>query len=175
MEHKAFWDFGLGMLLYRGLFVLFGFSLGWLLWRNNQSERESRSLIAAIQKLQSDIGPVTVIIHAQTQVLLTRSGTPLPQEIEVIVRSIHEQSLKLQSIAKDSTALLTYRKPRLANADSRSVSRCRVLGPLMRRTYGAQRSLAFYLMFRIEESRSARSQWFTIGTAPCAVMKTQSA
>jgi len=118
-QHKAFWDFGLGMALYRGLFVLFGFILGWLLWRNNQSERESRSLIAAMQKLQGDIGPATVIIHAQIQLLLTRSGTPLPQEIEVIVRSIHEQSLKLQSIAKDSTALLTYRKPRLAKADSR--------------------------------------------------------
>ena len=118
-QHTAFLDFGLGMLLYRGLFVLFGFILGWLLWRNNQSERESRSLITAMEKLQSDIGPVTVIIHAQTQLLLTRSGTPLPPEIEVIVRSIHEQSLKLQSIAKDSAALLTYRKPRLAEADTR--------------------------------------------------------
>ena len=118
-QHTAFWDFGLGMLLYRGLFVLFGFILGWLLWRNNQSERESRSLITAMEKLQSDIGPVTVIIHAQTQLLLTRSGTPLPPEIEVIVRSIHEQSLKLQSIAKDSAALLTYRNPRLAEADTR--------------------------------------------------------
>jgi hypothetical protein len=115
-QHTAFWDFGLGMLLYRGLFVLFGFILGWLLWRNNQSERESRSLITAMEKLQSDIGPVTVIIHAQTQLLLTRSGTPLPPEIELVVRSIHEQSLKLQSIAKDSTALLTQRKPRLADS-----------------------------------------------------------
>ena len=118
-EHKAFWDFGLGMLLYRGLFVLYGFILGWLLWRNNQSERESRSLIAAMQKLQSDIGPAAVVIHAQTQLLLARSGTPLPPEIEVIVRSIYEQSLRLQSIAKDSSALLKYRKPRLAEADSR--------------------------------------------------------
>ena len=119
-QHTAFWNFGLGMFLYRGLFVIYGFILGWLLWHNNQSERESRSLIAAMEKLQSDIGPVTVIIHAQTQLLLTRSGTPLPPETEVVVRSIHEESLKLQSIAKDSTALLTYRNPRLAEAaDSR--------------------------------------------------------
>ena len=115
-QHTAFWNFGLGMFLYRGLFVLYGFILGWLLWRNNQSERESRSLIAAMEKLQSDIGPATVIIHAQTQLLLTRSGTPLPPEIELVVRSIHEQSLKLQSIAKDSTALLTQRKPRMADS-----------------------------------------------------------
>lgn len=113
MEHKAFWDFGLGMVLYRGLFILFGFILGWLLWRNNQSEREFRSVIAAIQKLQHDFGAPTVIIHAQTQLLLAKSGNPLPPEIEAIVRSIHEQSLKLQALAKDSTALLTYRKPRL--------------------------------------------------------------
>lgn len=115
-QHKAFWDFSFGMLLYRSVFVLFGLALGWLLWRTNQSERESRSLIAAVQKLQSDVGPPTVIIHAQTQLLLTKSGAPLPPDVEVIVRSIHEQSMKLQSIAKDSTALLTYRKPRLAVA-----------------------------------------------------------
>ena len=112
-EQKAFWDFGSGMLLYRGLFILFGFLLGWLLWRNNQSEREFRSLIAAIQKLQSEVGPPTVIIHAQAQLLLTKPAAPLPPELEVIVRSIHEQSLKLQSVAKDSTALLTSAKPRL--------------------------------------------------------------
>ena len=88
-EHKAFGDFGLGMLLYRGLFILFGFTLGWLLWRNNKSEREFRSLIAAIQKFQSDIGPPLVIIHAQTQLLLTKPGAPLPPDIEVMVRSIH--------------------------------------------------------------------------------------
>jgi hypothetical protein len=113
VEHKAFWDFSLGMFLYRALFVLFGFILGWLLWRNNQSERESRSLMAEIQKLQSDIGPPAVIIHAQTQLLLTKSDPPLLPEKELIVRSIHEQSLKLQSIVKDSSALLTYGKPRL--------------------------------------------------------------
>ena len=115
-EHKAFWDFGLGMVLYRGLFVLFGFLLGWLLWRNNQSERELRSVITATQKLQGDFGPPTVIIHAQTQLLLTKLGNPLPPEIEMIVRSIHEQTLKLQALAKDSSALLTYRKPRLGRS-----------------------------------------------------------
>lgn len=113
-EHRAFWHFGLGMLLYRSLFVLFGFMLGWLLWRNSQSERESRSLTAAIQKLQHDIGPPAVIIHAQTQLLLTKPGASLPPDVEVIVRSIHEQSLRLQSITKDSNALLAYPKARLA-------------------------------------------------------------
>src|SRR5215831_15091664 len=117
-EHKAFWDFSAGMLLYRGLFILFGFLLGWLLWRNNQSERESRSLIAGMQKLQSEIGPPTVIIHAQTQLLLTKPGAPLPPELEVIVRSIHDQSLKLQSVAKDSATLLTYRNARLGQSPS---------------------------------------------------------
>ena len=109
-QHRAFWDFGLGMLLYRAVFVLFGVLLGWLLWRNNQSERESRSLIETVQKLQANIGPPTVIIHAQTQLLLTKSGVAVSPEIEGIVRSIHEQSMTLQSIAKDSAALLTHRK-----------------------------------------------------------------
>lgn len=113
MEHKAFWDFSLGMVLYRGLFVLFGLILGWLLWRNNQSERQFRSLTEAVEKLQHDLGPPTVIIHAQTQLLLTKLGSPLPPETEAIVRSIHEQSLKLQSITKDSNVLLAYPKVRL--------------------------------------------------------------
>jgi|SRR6516162_8976529 hypothetical protein len=109
-QHRAFWDFGLGMLLYRAVFVLFGLLLGWLLWRNNQNERESRSLIETVQKIQVNIGPPSVIIHAQTQFLLTKSGVALSPEIEGIVRSIHDQSMKLQSIAKDSAALLTHRK-----------------------------------------------------------------
>ena len=109
-QHRAFWDFGVGMLLYRAVFVVFGLLLGWLLWRNNQSERESRSLIETVQKLQANIGPPTVIIHAQTQLLLTKSGVARSPEIEGIVRSIHEQSMNLQLIAKDSTALLTHRK-----------------------------------------------------------------
>lgn len=121
-EHKAFWDFGFGMLLYRTIFILFGFLLGWLLWRNNQSEREFRSLISAMQQLQNDIGPPTVIIHAQTQLLLTKPGAPLPPDVEVIVRSIHEQSLKLQSIAKDSTSLMTYRRPRFGQLQDESAS-----------------------------------------------------
>lgn len=106
-QNTSFWDVGLGMLLYRALFVLFGLILGWLLWRANQSERESRSLFLALQQLQHDIGPPAVIIHSQTQLLLTKPEAPLPPKMEAIIRSIHEQSLKLQSIAKDSSALLT--------------------------------------------------------------------
>ena len=109
-QNTSFWDFGLGMLLYRALFVLFGLILGWLLWRANQSERESRSLALALQQLQHDIGPPAVMIHSQTQLLLTKPDAPLSPKIEAIVRSIHEQSLKLQSITKDSTALLTSPK-----------------------------------------------------------------
>ena len=112
-ENRAFWDFGLGMLLYRALFILFGLILGWLLWRANQSERESRSLTAALEQLQHDIGPPAVIIHAQTQLLLTKSDPPLSPQTEAIVRSIHEQSLKMQSIAKDSAALLASPGARL--------------------------------------------------------------
>jgi hypothetical protein len=112
-QHRAFWDFGLGMLLYRGLFVLFGFILGWLLWRNNQNEREFRSLTATLQKFQREIGPPALIIHAQTQLLLAKPGAPLPPDIEERVRSIHEQSLKLQSIIKDSDAVLAYPQAQL--------------------------------------------------------------
>ena len=117
-QQRAFWDFDLGMTLYRALFVVFGFFLGWLLWRNNQSERELRSLIAAVQKLQANIEPPTLIIHTQTHLLLTKSGIALPPEIEVIIRSIYEQSSKLQSIARDGTALLAHPKTRLGQVSN---------------------------------------------------------
>jgi len=102
MEGKPFWTVSAAMLLYRLLFLLFGFILGWLLWRKNQREREFRHLLAAFEKLRQEIGAPCVVIHAQTQLLLARPNSSLPPDIEVLVRSIYEQSQKLQSLTKDS-------------------------------------------------------------------------
>lgn len=99
-QNTAFWDFSLGMALYRLCFVVFGFVLGWLLWKKNESERGFRVLQDQLQQLQKEIsGPVTVI-HLQTQMLLGGSGQ-LPADVQSLVRTIYEQSQKLQSINRE--------------------------------------------------------------------------
>jgi hypothetical protein len=100
MQDKPFWDVSVGMTLYRMLFVLFGCVLGWLLWRKNQRERQFRSLLADMKKLCSEIGPPTVMIHAQTQSLLAKPGLRLPPDAETMIRAIYQESQKLQSIAR---------------------------------------------------------------------------
>jgi hypothetical protein len=100
-QDKSFWDVSVGMTLYRFCFVIFGFVLGWLLWRKNESERGVRLLEDQLQRLQKDIGAPITMIHAQTQLLLGRSGLQLSPEVQSGIRIIYEQSQKLQSINRE--------------------------------------------------------------------------
>jgi hypothetical protein len=106
LQNKPFWDVSLGMTLYRMLFVLFGYILGWLLWRKNQREREFRSLLASMEKLCHEIGPPAVVIHAQTQSLLAKPGLHLPPDAETMVRVIYDESQKLQSVVREHSGQL---------------------------------------------------------------------
>ena len=100
-QDKSFWDFSLGMTLYRFFFVIFGFVLGWLLWRKNESERGFRLLQDQLQRLQREIGAPITLIHVQTQLLLGGPGPQLPPEVQSVIRVIYEQSQKLQSINRE--------------------------------------------------------------------------
>ena len=86
------------MLLYRILFLAFGVALGLLLWKKNQRERESRHLAEALDKLGREITAPAIIIHTQAQLLLTREHPALLPETESAVRTIYEQSTRLQSL-----------------------------------------------------------------------------
>jgi hypothetical protein len=101
-QGKSFWDVSLGMTLYRSCFVIFGFVLGWLLWRKNESERGCRLLQDQFQGLQKEMDAPITVIHAQTQLLLGRSGLQLHAEAQSAIRIIYEQSQKLQSIYRDN-------------------------------------------------------------------------
>jgi hypothetical protein len=96
MQDKSFWDVSLGMTLYRFSFVIFGFVLGWLLWRKNESERGFRSLQDQFQRVQKEIDAPITVIHAQTQLLLGRPALQLPTEVQSAVRIIYEQSQKFR-------------------------------------------------------------------------------
>jgi hypothetical protein len=100
-QDKSFWDVSIGMTLYRFCFVIFGFGLGWLLWRKNESERGFRLLQDRLQRLQKEIGAPITVIHAQTQLLLGGSGLQLSPEVQSVIRIIYEQSQKLQSINRE--------------------------------------------------------------------------
>jgi len=86
------------MLFYRILFLALGVALGLLLWKKNQRERESRHLAEALDKLGREITAPAIIIHTQAQLLLTREHPALPPETESAVRTIYEQSRRLQSL-----------------------------------------------------------------------------
>ena len=88
----------IGMLFYRVLFLIFGAALGLLLWKKNQRERESRHLTEALDKLGREITAPAIVIHTQAQLLLTRAHPALPAEAESAVRTIYEQSTRLQSL-----------------------------------------------------------------------------
>ena len=100
-QGRSFWDFSIGMTLYRSCFVIFGFVLGWLLWRKNESERGCRLLQDHFQKLQKEIGAPITLIYAQTQLLLGGTGRQLSPEVQSVIRIIYEQSQKLQSINRE--------------------------------------------------------------------------
>ena len=69
----------MGMLFYRILFLAFGVALGFLLWKTNKRERESRNLAEALEKLGREIAAPSIIIHTQAQLLLTREHPALLQ------------------------------------------------------------------------------------------------
>ena len=104
VQEKPFLDVPIFMILYRFLFILFGLLLGWLLWRKNTSEREFRSLQDEVQELRHRIGAPTTVIHTQAQLLLGRDAAQLSPQVQSVVRTIYEQSQKLQSIERERVA-----------------------------------------------------------------------
>jgi hypothetical protein len=101
-QDKSFWDVSMGMTLYRLCFVIFGFILGWLLWRKNESERGFRLMQDQLQRLHKEIGAPATVIHAQTQLLLGASELQFSPEVQSVIRIIYEQSQKLQSINREA-------------------------------------------------------------------------
>lgn len=110
-QGMPFWDFSVGMTLYRFCFVIFGLVMGWLLWRKNESERGVRLLQDQLQTLQKEIGAPITMIHVEAQLLLGGSRLQLSPEIQSVIRIIYEQSQKLQSIYREKLANLNLGQP----------------------------------------------------------------
>lgn len=93
-----------GMMLYRLLFLFFGILIGWLLWRNNQREREVRTLLERLRRFHQEYEAEAVVLHTSLQVLLTKNLN-LSAEAESLVRSAYEKSRELQSLARQRPVL----------------------------------------------------------------------
>jgi hypothetical protein len=88
-----------GMILYRILFVLYGLLIGWLLWKNNQRERDVRQLMERLHGFHQQYEALAVVLHSDLQVLLTRNLN-LPPEDEAVLRNTYEKSRELQTVAR---------------------------------------------------------------------------
>jgi len=87
-----------GMIFYRLLFVVFGLLLGWLLWRNNNREREVRKLMQDVRHFHQEYEARAVVLHTTLQVLLTKDQ--LPPEAESLLRTAYEKSRDLQALTR---------------------------------------------------------------------------
>jgi H+/Cl- antiporter ClcA len=92
------------MMLYRLLFIIFGMLIGWLLWRNNQREREVRSMMDALRHFHQEYEARAVVLHTSLQTLLTKD-LHLSPETEDLIRNVYEKSRELQSLAKERPVL----------------------------------------------------------------------
>ena len=109
MEQQGFWSELLrpqpAMAAYRGLFIVFGLALGWLLWRKNRVERDFRSLLEAVEQSRRGISAPALLIHTKLQLLLTRGDLHLPPEAEEMVRFAYERSREISALAQEKLPL----------------------------------------------------------------------
>ncbi|MBV9072659.1 MAG: hypothetical protein JOZ10_03425 [Acidobacteria bacterium] len=88
-----------GMILYRGLFVLFGLLLGWLLWKNHKRERDLRHLKEEVYRLGHEYDAYALVLHTNLQLLLTKN-LQIPADAESLLRSTYDKSRELQALTK---------------------------------------------------------------------------
>lgn len=87
------------MMLYRFSFLFFGILIGWLLWRNNQRERDVRKLMEDLRHFHQEYEAHAVVLHTNLQMLLTKNLN-LPPEVESQIRMAYEKSRDLQSLVR---------------------------------------------------------------------------
>ena len=89
-----------GMIFYRFIFVLLGLLLGWLLWRGNRAERESRQLKETLRSVQQQCGTQGLLIGASLQKVLTRPDPGLSDEAQRLLQEAYQRSREFQAIAE---------------------------------------------------------------------------
>ena len=88
------------LMLYRLLFILLGFFIGWLLWRNNKREREFRALAQQVRHFYQAYEALALVLHTNLQLVLTKN-LQLSSEDEALLRAVYEKSRDLQALVKE--------------------------------------------------------------------------
>ena len=104
IEGRNFWAELIGnptMLLYRALFLIFGFILGYLLWQRNKRERDFRHLTETLDRFHQEYGRNVILMHAKLQVILTQENLHLSREAEELIQFVYQRSQELQALAKE--------------------------------------------------------------------------
>ncbi|HWC20288.1 MAG TPA: hypothetical protein VG498_24950 [Terriglobales bacterium] len=92
------------MMLYRLLFVLLGWFIGWLLWRKNTRERRFRDLLEQMRRFHHEYEAQAIVLHTNLQLLLTKN-LQLPTEDGALLRATYEKSRDLQALTKQRPEL----------------------------------------------------------------------
>ena len=87
------------MMFYRGIFVVLGGGLGWLLWQRNRREREFRRLSETLNKIQQDCSGLGILLSSKMQVILTRDDLHLSEEAHRLVHEAYQLCHELQKFA----------------------------------------------------------------------------
>ena len=88
------------MDLYRLIFVVGGFAIGFLLWQRNKAARDFDRLRDSFNQLRHECEKRSLLVHASLQVLLTRTDFHLPAEAEQLVRRAYDCSNELQTLVR---------------------------------------------------------------------------
>jgi len=91
---------GLAVAVFRGLFIIFGMALGWVLWRKNKVERDFRNLLETVEQFRRDISAPALLVHTKLEQLLARSDCALSPEAEKAVRYAYEKSREIGRLAE---------------------------------------------------------------------------
>jgi hypothetical protein len=91
------------MMFYRGIFVVLGAGLGWLLWQRNRREREFRRLNDKLHQLQQDYGRLGLLLSSKLQTVLTRDDLRLSEEARRSVQEAYQLCHQLQEFTAGAT------------------------------------------------------------------------
>lgn len=87
------------MMFYRGIFVVLGAGLGWLLWQRNRREREFRRLSERLDKIQADCASQGLLLSSKLQAILTRDDLHLSEEARRLLHEVYQLCHQLQTFS----------------------------------------------------------------------------
>ena len=88
-----------GMLLYRGIFIVLGLALGWILWQRNRRERQYRQMAETLHTVQQECETHALLLRTTLQNLLIRDDVKLSPAASQLVQDAYQKTQELQRIA----------------------------------------------------------------------------